>query len=174
MRREKKAMTLLIEKAPPRKRQATLEELTQKLSRTQEKAEIVNGEVVKLMATGDEPSSAAFNIALSLKQYQRATGRGRAYTDNIGYLVNLPHRKSFSPAASFYAGPRSGMKFLPGAPLFAVEVRSENAYGDQAEKDIEQKRREYFAAGTEVVWDVDLLGAEVVKCYTQHGYKRRF
>jgi Uma2 family endonuclease len=27
------------------------------------------------------------------------------------------------------------------------------------------KRRDYFAAGTLVVWDVDLLGEEVVKVY---------
>ncbi len=158
-------MTLLIEKTLPRKRKATLEELTQKLYRTQEKAEIVNGEIVKLMPTGDEPSSAAFNIALRLKLYQRITSLGRAYTDNIGYLVNLPNRKSFSPDASFYTGPRSGMKFLRGAPLFAVEVRSENDHGDQAEREITQKRLDYFAAGTEIVWDVDLLSEDIVKSY---------
>ena len=158
-------MTLLIEKTLPRKRKATLEELTQKLYRTPEKAEIINGEIVIFMATGDEPSTAAFNIALSLKLYQRETARGRAYSDNIGYLVDLPRRKSFSPDASFYAGPRSGMRFLRGAPLFAVEVRSENDYGDQAEKEMAQKRNDYFAAGTEVVWDVDLLSQDVVKSY---------
>ena len=158
-------MTLLIEKTLPRKRKATLEELTQKLYRTPEKAEIINGEIVIFMATGDEPSTAAFNIALSLKLYQRETARGRAYSDNIGYLVDLPRRKSFSPDASFYNGPRSGMKFLRGAPLFAVEVRSENDYGTKAEQEIAQKRLDYFAAGTEVVWDVDLLSAEVIKSY---------
>lgn len=28
-----------------------------------------------------------------------------------------------------------------------------------------RKRGDYFAAGTLVVWDVDLLGADVVRCY---------
>ena len=27
------------------------------------------------------------------------------------------------------------------------------------------KRADYFAAGTEIVWDVDLLGADVIKKY---------
>jgi Uma2 family endonuclease len=35
----------------------------------------------------------------------------------------------------------------------------------KAEQDIINKRRDYFAAGTLVVWDVDLLSNEVVKVY---------
>lgn len=59
---------------PKLKKEKTIEELYDELSRTPEKAEIINGGIVKLMATGDESNSAAFNIALSLKQYQRKTG----------------------------------------------------------------------------------------------------
>jgi hypothetical protein len=29
-----------------------------------------------------------------------------------------------------------------------------------------QKRADYFAAGTQAVWDVDLLGDEVIQCYS--------
>jgi len=57
------------------------------------------------------------------------------------------------------------MKFLDGAPAFAAEIRSQNDYGDHADKAIVAKRADYFAAGTLVVWDVDLLGADVVKVY---------
>ena len=57
------------------------------------------------------------------------------------------------------------MKFLEGAPVFAVEVRSEGDYGPKAEARIARKRRDYFAAGTLVVWDVDLLSDGVVKVY---------
>ena len=141
------------------------EELIEKLYQTEGKAEIVNGEIVEFMSTGDEPATAASNILFSLKLYQRQTGLGRAYSDNTGFLVNLPNRKSFSPDASFFVGERSGMKFLEGAPVFAVEVRSENDYGKKAEKAIADKRADYFAAGTEVVWDVDLLSEDVVKSY---------
>lgn len=57
------------------------------------------------------------------------------------------------------------MKFLDGAPVFAAELRSENDYGAAAEQEMAEKRVDYFAAGTLVVWDVDLLGEDVVKVY---------
>jgi Uma2 family endonuclease len=160
-------MTLLIE--TPRKKKISVDSLVEKLYQTKGKAEIVNGEIIKFMSTGDEPSSAAFNIAVSLKNYQRQIGKGRAYTDNVGFIVNLPNRKSFSPDASFYTGERAGMKFLQGSPIFAVEVRSENDYGENAEKSIKQKRYDYFATGTKVVWDVDLLSEEVIKSYSSEN-----
>lgn len=142
-----------------------------------EKAEIVNGEIVRMSPTGDMPARAAFKIAMSLTQMERKLG-GRAYPDNVGYKVDLPNRKSFSPDASFYIGQPTGMKFLDGAPVFAVEVRSEGDYGPQGEAALAQKRRDYFAAGTLVVWDVDLLSRDVVRVYrsatpdTPKAYRR--
>jgi Uma2 family endonuclease len=66
-------------------------------------------------------------------------------------------------------GHRAGMKFLEGAPIFAVEVRSENDYGEKAEKAMADKRADYFAAGTEIVWNVDLLSEEVIKSYAREN-----
>ena len=140
---------------------ATIEDLY----KVEGKAEIVDGKLMLMSPTGDFPNQAAFNIAVSLREYQRRTGAGRAYTDNAGFLVDLPNRKSFSPDASFYTGKRTGMKFLEGAPTFAVEVRSKSDSGPAAEKKMAAKRRDYFAAGTLVVWDVDLLGDDVVRVY---------
>jgi Uma2 family endonuclease len=57
------------------------------------------------------------------------------------------------------------MRFLEGAPVFAVEVRSEHDYGPAAERAMRQKRADYFACGTLVVWDVDLLSPDVIKSY---------
>ena len=57
------------------------------------------------------------------------------------------------------------MRFLEGAPIFAVEVRSENDYGPAAERAMQAKRADYFVCGTLVVWDVDLLSADVIKVY---------
>jgi Uma2 family endonuclease len=57
------------------------------------------------------------------------------------------------------------MKFLPVAPDFAAEVRSEEGYGPAAERKMAQKRADYFAASTKVVWDVDLLSDDVVRVY---------
>ena len=97
--------------------------------------------------------------------YENA-GEGVAFGDNAGFLCDLPHRKSFSPSAAFGIGPEMNMGFLPHPPVFAVEVRSENDYGRRAELAISQKIRDYFAAGTLVVWDVDLRNEEVIAKYS--------
>ena len=129
------------------------------------KAELVNGEIVLMSPTGDAPGSAADEIFVSLHAYARKTKRGRAYADNKAFRVSLPNRGSFSPYAAYYVGRRTGMKFLDGAPVFAAEVRSEGDYGPAAERSMDAKRADYFAAGTLVVWDVDLLSEDVVRVY---------
>lgn len=143
------------------KTQASIEELYQE----QAKAEIVNGEVIRMSPTGDLPASAGVEIVVSLREYSRRTQSGRVYGDNTGFLVNLAHRKSFSPDVAYHAGKRTGAKFLQGAPMFAVEIRSEGDYGEKAERAMAAKRKDYFAAGTRVVWDVDVLRAETIRVY---------
>jgi Uma2 family endonuclease len=129
------------------------------------KAELVNGEIVHMPPSGDEPNIAGGEIFVSLREHARRTGQGKAYTDGAGFHVRLPHRESFSPDAAYHTGPRTGMRFLEGAPVFAVEVRSEGDYGPRAEREMAAKRADYFACGTLVVWDVDLLSEEVIKSY---------
>jgi Uma2 family endonuclease len=129
------------------------------------KAELVNGELVLMSPTGSRPGRASFNIASSLRGHERRDNPGYAFGDNVGFVVNLPNRDSFSPDAAWYIGNIDSMKFLEGAPVFAAEVRSENDYGPAAEKEIAEKRADYFAAGTLVVWDVDLLSEDVIKVY---------
>jgi Uma2 family endonuclease len=129
------------------------------------KAELVNGELVLMSPTGGVPGRAAGKIYISLNEYEQRVGGGYAFPDNVGFLVNLPHRRSFSPDAAFYTGELRGGLFLEGAPVFAVEVRSEEDYGPAAEKRMAAKRADYFAAGTLVVWDVDVLREKVVRVY---------
>jgi Uma2 family endonuclease len=129
------------------------------------KAEIVDGELRLMSPTGDLPSLAGLEIAVSLRAHARRTGKGRAYPDNAAFIVNLPNRRSFSPDVAYYIGPSTRGKFLQGAPVFAVEVRSEGDYGPSAERAMSAKRRDYFAAGTLVVWDVDVLEDELIRVY---------
>lgn len=140
---------------------ATIEDLY----RVSGKAELVDGELVPMPPTGYLPGYAASEILISLRSHERASGSGYAIGDNVGFKVNLPHRESFSPDAAWYTGQTTGMKFLEGAPVFAVEVRSEGDYGRQAEQELAEKRRDYFAAGTLCVWDVDLQSPDVIKAY---------
>jgi Uma2 family endonuclease len=52
-----------------------------------------------------------------------------------------------------------------GVPVFAVEIRSPEDYGQSAERRLAAKRADYFAAGTDVVWDVDVLREGIVRVY---------
>jgi Uma2 family endonuclease len=129
------------------------------------KAELVNGEIVAMSPAGGVPGRAGGEIYVSLRDYERQTKRGYAFPDNVGFTVNLPYRQSFSPDAAFHPGPLRGGRFLEGTPIFAAEIRSENDYGDQAEQEMAQKRADYVACGTLVVWDVDVLRQRVVRVY---------
>jgi Uma2 family endonuclease len=141
--------------------EATIEDLY----KVEGKAELVNGEIILMSPTGSLPGYAGDAITVSLFQYSRRRKVGRAVGDNKAFVVNLPHRKSFSPDVAFHVGADTGMKFFKGAPVFAVEVRSEGDYGPRAEREMAKKRADYFAAGTFVVWDVDMLSDDVVRVY---------
>src|SRR5438270_3757508 len=127
------------------------------------KAEIVNGELVLMPPTGGVPGRAGGEIYIRLRDYERLTKGGYAFPDNVGFIVDLPNRRSFSPDAAFYTGELKGGLFLEGAPVFAVEVRSEGDYGPVAEREMAAKRADYFAAGTRGVWDVDILRDQVIR-----------
>lgn len=129
------------------------------------KAEIVNGEIVYMSPTGGWPGRAGDAILVSLHAHEKRARNGIAVGDNKAFRVRLSNRESFSPDAAFYTGPDPGMRFYEGAPVFAAEVRSEGDYGPAAEIEMAAKRADYFAAGTLVVWDVDLLGDDVVRVY---------
>jgi Uma2 family endonuclease len=142
------------------KTRATIEDLY----KVEGKAELVNGEIVRMAPTGSRPGRTGGTIYVSLRQHERH-GAGTAFPDNVGFLVNLPHRESFSPDVAWYTGPDTGMRFCEGAPIFAVEIRSEYDYGRVAERAMREKRADYFACGTLVVWDVDLQSEDVIKSY---------
>lgn len=131
------------------------------------KAELVDGRLVLMSPTGYLPGRTGARICRSLEDYERRTRLGRAIPDNVGFVVDLPRRRSFSPDAAFYMGePIAPGKFLEGAPVFAAEVRSEKEYGPAAERKMARKRADYFAAGTRVVWDVDVLREGIVRVFS--------
>jgi Uma2 family endonuclease len=73
--------------------------------------------------TGGVPGRASGEIYVSLREYERRMRNGYAFPDNVGFIVNLPNRRSFSPDAAFYIGELKGGQFLDGASVFAAEVR---------------------------------------------------
>jgi Uma2 family endonuclease len=147
-----------------RQARATLDDLY----RAPGKAELIGGRIVEIMPTGHKPGLVGFRIAMSLHEHSQKAQKGVAYPDNVGFAVaELPSgRESFSPDASYYTGPPPAdpMRFVEGAPDFAAEVRSENDYGAAADIEMAEMRVDYFAAGTQVVWDVDPV-AECIHVY---------
>ena len=142
-------------------REATIEDLY----RVDGKAELVGGELVLMSPTGWLPGLAGGEIFARLREYARRTRVGYAVPDKVGFVVRLPNRRSFSPDAAFTTeAPLTG-KFIEGAPVFAAEVRSEDDHGAAAERTMAAKRADYFAAGTLVVWDVDVLREQSVRVY---------
>src|SRR5438132_3898413 len=82
-------------------------------------APLVNGEIVDMPPAGEDPGSAGFAIAVSLREHARRTGQGRAFPDGVGFRVHLPHHESVSPDAAYHIGPRMGRRVAEGAPIFA-------------------------------------------------------
>ena len=149
------------------KTEATIEDLAH--APDDEMYELIDGKLVRMSPTGFLPSRVASEIFVALREYERQTSSGYAMTDGIAYIVDLPHRRSFSPDASFArAAPENRMRFVDGAPVFAAEVRSEGDYGNAADRAYRAKRAEYFAAGTVVVWDVDPVACTIASYRADH------
>ena len=151
-------MTSTTKTLPPAR--ATLDDLIAFDGR----AELIRGRIVELMGNGLKPSRVAFRITRSLDDYAELQG-GEAVADGAIFTVpELPSgRESFLPDAAYYTGPPlvNDMGVLRSAPVFAVEVRSEQDYGPAADREYAAKRADYFAAGTVVMWDVDPLAGTV-------------
>lgn len=139
----------------------------EQLRDTPGKAEIINGKVVLMSPAGYRHNRKSNRIVRSLEDHEHQQGRGVAFSDNLGFIVDLPNRESFSPDAGWLVNPpdEDDEDFVSGPPTFAVEIRSKHDYGPVAEAAIVAKIADYFAAGTLVVWDVELKREQVIRCY---------
>ena len=80
--------------------EATIEDLY----KVEGKAELVNGEIILMSPTGGLQGYAGDKIYSSLLKYSDHRKLGCPVGDNKAFVVNLPHRRSFSPDAAFYLG----------------------------------------------------------------------
>lgn len=133
------------------------------------KAELIGGRIVRYMSTGMLAHRVTKRLFRRLDDFVMGLGRGEANGDNLGYAIRPPlpsGRQSFSPDVSFYDGPLPPdlQDFVDGPPTFAAEVRSKHDYGPAKDRDYADKRKDYFFAGTIVVWDVDPV-AKTITCY---------
>jgi Uma2 family endonuclease len=128
--------------------------------------ELVDGKMIQLPFHTLGEARTIANILVSLMRYEDHLGTDGALSSTTVYVVDLPHRKTFSPDVSFtVAFPEDPMGFIPGAPIFAAEVRAPDELTAAADFLFATERSDYFAAGTDVVWDVDPWN-ETVKSYS--------
>ncbi|HSU13166.1 Uma2 family endonuclease [Longimicrobium sp.] len=129
-------------------------------------AEIVDDKLVVMAPSGWRNARARGALLHALKMYERDNpGEGVVVSSSVAFLVEAPHRRSICADVSWYTGPSSILDFPPLPPVFAAEVRDYANYGDEAEEHFAIKRADYFAAGTQVVWDVDVLREELIRVY---------
>jgi Uma2 family endonuclease len=143
----------------PLGREATLEDLFA----VEGKAELVDGRLILMSPSAPDHNTAAGSIYYSLKMHQRMHAGGRPYVETVGFLA--PSGRVFCPDAAWHLAPLQGKKVIDGFPVFAVEVRSDEDYGPAAERRMAAKRAAYFAEGTRVVWDVDVMRENLVRVY---------
>jgi Uma2 family endonuclease len=145
----------------PLGREATLEDLWE----FEGPAELIDGEIVPLTGTQFGPGEAAFRIRLSLHEHARANGGGWPVSEGVTFVLHTPRTQAFVPDVSWFVGEVRSNEVVTGAPALAVEVRSNGDYGPTAERKMSLKRDLYFAAGTEVIWDVDVLREGWIRVY---------
>lgn len=145
----------------PLGREATLEDLWD----IEGRVELIDGEIVPVSPAGQRPVRAAARIWRSLDDYEALHGGGYAVSEGASFVLRTPRNQLFSPDAAW----STHESIVPGriekAPAFAAEVRSEFDYGLTAEREMANKRAYYFAGGTQVVWDVEVLREGWIRAY---------
>ena len=144
----------------PLGREATLDDLWE----VEGKAELINGEIVPMTPIFSLVGRATSLIWRSLNAYEQHF-RGYALQEPVGYIIHTPGEQMLIPDVSWWTGELSGKRMLEGPPALAVEVRGDSDYGPTAERALAVKRGLYFVAGTQVVWDVDVLREQVIRVY---------
>ena len=145
----------------PLGREATLEDLWN----FDGPAELINGEIVPVTGTQFGPGEAAFRIRLSLHLHAREQGGGFAISESVTFVLQTPRTQALRPDVAWFVGEVAKDEVVYGAPALAVEIRSKGDYGLTAERKMKLKRGLYFAAGAQVVWDVDVLREGWIRAY---------
>ena len=122
-----------------------------------------DGEVIEMAPAGDEHGAVAAKIGRLIGSYADELRLGRTYAAETGFALDVERPQVLAPDAAFVvrarltAGRRRG--FFPGAPDLAVEVQSP----DQSRRMLAQKAEAYLAAGSRLVWIVDLDHEQIIE-----------
>jgi len=121
-----------------------------------------HGEVIIMPPTGWETSDKNSEINFQLRLWAKKDKRGKVAESSGGY--KMPNGAVMSPDASWIlnerleqVSPAKRRKFLPLAPDFVIELRSES---DSLSK-LEEKMREYIENGVALGWLIDASESKI-------------
>ena len=133
-----------------------------------------NGRIIVMPPAGSYSSNRSVQIASQLQRWSKKANRGIVFDSSGGFT--LSNGATRAPDAAWVAEHRlktlstdTKEKFLPLAPDFAVEVRSQN----DARTDLEAKMEEYIDNGTRLGWLIDPY-EETVAVYHEDGTAEEF
>jgi Uma2 family endonuclease len=128
-----------------------------------------HGTIIVMSPAGSYSSNRSGEIFGQLRNWTRSEEEGAAFDSSGGFT--LPNGATRAPDAAWVSSERlqslsqeAKERFLPLAPDFAVEVRSQN---DRRE-DLAEKMEEYVENGTRLGWLVDPYD-ETVTVYRDDG-----
>ncbi len=114
------------------------------------------GEIIIMPPTGWETGDKNAEITMQLRQWTKRDGGGKSADSSAGY--KMPNGAIMSPDASWIANerlekiaPEKRRKFLPLAPDFVIELRSQT----DSLKDLQNKMQEYIENGISLGWLID-------------------
>lgn len=116
-------------------------------------AELVHGEVTALTPAGGEHGLVALRLGARLLSHVEAGGLGHVFAAETGFVLATDPDTVRALDVAFVSHQRLGGRsiprtFLPVAPDLAVEVVSPSETAEA----ILEKVRDFFAAGTRIVW----------------------
>lgn len=125
----------------------------QRMSFPDERVELSDGELIRMAPAGFEHGRVAVTIAHLLKVFVDKHALGTVVGSDAGFRLN--EQTVRAPDVGFVCRERVEQQgtmeaFWPGAPDLAVEVVSP----DDSATEVRKKIKEYFAAGTQLVWVV--------------------
>lgn len=121
-----------------------------------------DGEIIIMPPTGWETGDKNAEITTQLRNWTKQDGRGKSADSSAGY--KMPNGAIMSPDASWIlkerlekVSPDKRRKYLPLAPDFVIELRSES----DALSNLKEKMQEYIANGVSLGWLIDPASKQV-------------
>lgn len=129
--------------------------------------EVVDGELVMSPENNFQHENICIRLSAALHNYNETNKLGVVLGSSAGYWMS--NRNCRAPDVSFIRSERlkqagfttSTQRFFPGAPDLAIEILSPNSM----RREMDDRLRDFFASGTQIVWLINPELEAVEICY---------